>query len=43
MLNQGGQLRRSRMKIDETIKASGYASVLGFNLRQTIKVQKEGK
>lgn len=39
-VKQGGQLGRSRMKSDETIKASGYASVLGFNLRQTIKAQK---
>lgn len=36
----GGQLGRSRMKKDETIKASGYASILGFNLRQTIRAQK---
>jgi len=38
-IKQGGQLGRSRMKSDETIKASGYASVLGFNLRQTIKAK----
>lgn len=38
-VKQGGQLGRSRMKSDETIKASGYASVLGFNLRQTIKAK----
>ena len=30
----GGQLGRSRMRSDKTIEASGYASVLGFNLRQ---------
>ena len=30
----GGQLGRSRMKSDETIEASGFASILGFNLRQ---------
>lgn len=36
-IKQGGQLGRSRMKKDETIKASGYASVFGFNLRQVIK------
>lgn len=38
-VKQGGQLGRSRMKSDETIKASGYASVLGFNLRQMIKAK----
>lgn len=38
-VKQGGQLGRSRMKSDETIKASGYASVLGFNLRQTVKAK----
>jgi len=38
-VKQGGQLGRSRMKSDETIKASGYASVLGFNLRQTMRAQ----
>ena len=32
-----GQLGRSRMKNDRTIEASGYASVLGFNLRQTMR------
>ena len=40
-IKQGGQLGRSRMKSDETIKASGYASVLGFNLRQLIRSQQE--
>ena len=30
----GGQMGRSRMKSDETIEASGFASILGFNLRQ---------
>ena len=34
---QGGQLGRSRMKNDRNIESSGYASVLGFNLRQTIR------
>jgi hypothetical protein len=29
-----GQLGRSRMKSDRTIEASGFTSVLGFNLRQ---------
>ncbi|OCH97627.1 hypothetical protein A8135_14140 [Legionella jamestowniensis] len=29
-----GQLGRSRMKSDETIKSVGYAAVFGFNLRQ---------
>jgi transposase, IS5 family len=33
---QGGQLGRSRMKNDRNIESSGYAAVLGFNLRQTI-------
>jgi transposase, IS5 family len=32
-----GQLGRSRMKSDKTIKASGFASILGFNLRQLIR------
>jgi IS5 family transposase len=39
-LKQGGQLGRSRMKSDDTIEASGYTSVLGFNLRQLIRHQK---
>lgn len=39
-IKHGGQLGRSRMKSDTTILASGYASVLGFNLRQTIRHQK---
>ena len=30
----GGQLGRSRMKSDKTIEASGFSSILGFNLRQ---------
>lgn len=37
---QGGQLGRSRMKNDESIKSSGYASVMGFNLRQTVRAVK---
>ena len=36
-IKQGGQLGQSRMKSDSTIEASGYSSVLGFNLRQTIR------
>lgn len=40
-LKQGGQLGRSRMKSDKTIETSGYASVLGFNMRQLIRHQKE--
>jgi transposase, IS5 family len=39
-LKQGGQLGRSRMKNDETIKASAYTSVLGFNMKQLIRYQK---
>lgn len=39
-VKQGGQLGRSRMKSDKAIEASGYTSVLGFNLRQLIKHQK---
>ncbi len=31
------QLGRSRMKNDKTIEASGFASILGFNLRQIIR------
>jgi hypothetical protein len=38
-VKQGGQLGRSRMKSDSTIESSGYTSVLGFNLRQTIKAK----
>ena len=40
---QGGQLGRSRMKSDKTIKASGYASVIGFNLRQLVRAQKKAR
>jgi transposase, IS5 family len=40
-LKQGWQLGRSRMKSDKTIEASGYATVLGFNMRQIIRNQKE--
>ena len=39
-VKQGGQLGRSRMKSDEAIKASGYASIMGFNLRQTARALK---
>jgi len=39
-VKQGGQMGRSRMKSDTTIEASGYTSVLGFNLRQLIRHQK---
>jgi len=35
----GGQLGRSRMKSDAATLAAGYASILGFNLRQVIKRQ----
>jgi IS5 family transposase len=35
-IKQGGQLGRSRMKNDRSIESSGYASVMGFNLRQTL-------
>lgn len=35
----GGQLGRSRMKGDAATLAAGYASVLGFNLRQVIRKQ----
>lgn len=34
---QGGQLGKSRMKNDRNIESSGYAAVLGFNLRQTMR------
>jgi IS5 family transposase len=34
---QGGQLGKSRMKNDRNIESSGYAAVLGFNLRQTLR------
>lgn len=38
-VKQGGQLGRSRMKSDRATLAAGYASVLGFNLRQLMKKQ----
>lgn len=38
-VKQGGQLGRSRMKNDTTTLAAGYASVLGFNMRQIIRKQ----
>jgi hypothetical protein len=34
---QGGQLRQSRMKTDETTLAAGYGAIGGFNLRQLIR------
>ena len=37
---QGGQLGKSRMKTDTATLAAGYASVLGFNLRQFVKKQR---
>lgn len=42
-LKHGGQLGRSRMKSDQAIEASGYTSVLGFNMRQLIRRKKEIK
>lgn len=41
-VKQGGQLGKSRMKSDGATLASGYGSVLGFNLRQMIRHQ-QGK
>jgi IS5 family transposase len=38
----GGQLGKSRMKSDATTLAAGYASVLGFNLRQISRRQRKG-
>ena len=35
-IKQGGQLGRSRMKNDDSVESSAYASVFGFNLRQTM-------
>lgn len=37
----GGQLGRSRMKSDAATLAAGYASVLGFNLRQLSRKQRK--
>ena len=37
----GGQLGKSRMKSDAATLAAGYASVLGFNLRQISRYQKQ--
>lgn len=34
---RGGQLGVSRMKNDRNTESSGYAAILGFNLRQTIR------
>lgn len=31
------QLGRSRMKLDETTEASGFAAMLGFNLHQLLR------
>lgn len=39
-MKQNGQLGKSRMKSDRTTLSAGYASVLGFNLRQIIRYQK---
>lgn len=33
-IKHGGQLRRSRMKSDNTTLSAGYSAILGFNLRQ---------
>ncbi|MBP9722300.1 MAG: hypothetical protein KBD64_03980 [Gammaproteobacteria bacterium] len=33
-IKHGGQLRRSRMKSDNTTLSADYSSILGFNLRQ---------
>ena len=38
-VKHGGQLGKSRMKSDAATLAAGYASVLGFNLRQLAKRQ----
>jgi hypothetical protein len=42
-VKHGGQLGRSRMKSDAATLAAGYASVLGFNLRQLIRAQRTEK
>lgn len=39
-VKQCGQLGRSRMKSDQSVESSGYAAVLGFNMRQLIRHQK---
>jgi transposase, IS5 family len=39
-VKHGGLLGKTRMKNDISTLASGYASVLGFNLRQLIRYQK---
>lgn len=36
-LKRHGQMGRSRMKSDQTTEASGFASMLGFNLRQLMR------
>lgn len=41
-VKHGGQLGRSRMRSDKATLASGYGSVLGFNMRQLIRYQ-QGK
>ena len=37
-LKHGGQMGKSRMKNDMNVESSAYASILGFNLRQIMKV-----
>lgn len=39
-VKHGGQLGRSRMRSDAATLAAGYASVLGFNLRQLTRAQR---
>lgn len=41
LTKRGGQLGRSRMKSDAATLAAGYASVLGFNLRQISRRQRQ--
>lgn len=37
-LKRGGQMGKTRMKNDQNVEASAYTSVLGFNLRQIMKI-----
>lgn len=36
-IKHGWQMRRSRMKLDQSTESAGYCAVLGFNLKQMIR------
>ena len=37
LMGHAKQLGRSRMKNDQNTEAAGYAAILGFNLKQTVR------